>query len=212
MTVQVARRVLMLGRPGSGKGTQTRRLSDALQVGAIDLGFLLRRLGDSDPTVRATLDSGGYVPREISEPLLRNRIATERDGGFILDGYPRFRWQVDLLVEFLAPTTLDAALLLDVRPSVAADRLAGRLECLKCGVPCRPSGRLILVCERCGGGLRRRGDDDRDALLRKIQSWESEMTDVLDAYRASGLLREVDGEGSEEIVLGRLVRALGEPG
>ncbi len=179
----------------------------------ISTGELLREEAAKKTTlgerVGGYLEKGELVPDEIVNGMVRERIQEE---GFILDGYPRNLSQAEALTQMLKTLglSLDAAVLLEVDEETVVDRLSSRLVCSRCEAvynllsPPQRDG----LCDRCGGPLHQR-DDDRPELVRKrLRDYRAEMAPVIDYYRARGLLRPVDGEGSEEEVYRRIMEAL----
>src|SRR5581483_4344617 len=188
-------RMVMIGPPGAGKGTQARLLEERLGVPHISTGDMLREAERAGtPLGRAVqryLHDGGLVPDALMIDVVEKRLATaEGARGFVLDGFPRTVAQAEALGAFL------------VR------RLSGRRVCARCGAmfhlvydpPARPG-----VCDRCGGPLVQREDDREETVRHRLDVYERETGPVVEHYRALGLLREVDGMGSRTEVFDRIV-------
>lgn len=195
--------VIVLGRPGSGKGTQGHRLAAALAVPHLSMGDLLRaearrgsRVGRE---VAAHLAAGHLAPDEVVATVLAAHLVEARIRGFVLDGYPRTIAQTTTLEQLLHPDPRLLALELVVPEPVAAHRLRSRFVCTRCGLPepVRPAPARELrptVCSRCGDGLRRRGDDDEVVVRRRLQEFEQCTKPLLDWLDRRGLLVTVDAD------------------
>jgi adenylate kinase len=211
-------RVVMLGPPGAGKGTQARLLQDALGVPQISTGDMLReaqhngsRLGGA---ARRYMEAGQLVPDEVVIGLVEERLATaDCAKGFILDGFPRTVPQARALRDLLSAqrSELDAVVTVEVPQSELIRRLAGRLVCRPCGAmfhrelnPPAAPGR----CDRCGGELYQREDDQADRIAVRLALYAREMEPLEAFYRAAGLLRPVAGTGTRDDVFGRIRASL----
>ncbi|MDA8066859.1 MAG: adenylate kinase [Thermaerobacter sp.] len=209
-------RVLFLGAPGAGKGTQAALLARRLGVPHLSTGDLFRQaVREGTPLGReaqAYMDRGELVPDAVVVGMVRERLQGET--GFVLDGFPRTLPQARALEEELAvlAAPLDAAVLLEVPEELILRRLTARRLCRSCGAvyhlefhPPRIPGR----CDRCGGELYQRDDDREETVRRRLEVYRQETAPVAQFYRDRGLLRQVDGTGSEEEVSHRVASALG---
>lgn len=212
-------RIVMLGAPGSGKGTQAKRLEAACGFPQISTGDLLRQ-AVSDETelglkAKAAMDAGDLVSDAIVLAMIRERIADEDcRKGFILDGYPRNRQQAEDLARVFDEigVALDVAVLMDVPTEILMKRLTGRRTCSL-------TGRLLNIyfssqedldeCTRNGGELLQREDDNEKTIGNRLQVYEQQTAPLIDYYGNAGLLKTVSAEGSVEEVYGRLVKTLG---
>ncbi len=184
-------RLLIMGPPGAGKGTQAQRVAEHYEIPAISTGDIFRAMKTSDTPLarqlRAIMDSGGYVSDEITNAIVAERL-TESDcaAGFLLDGYPRTLQQVDSLDDFLASSgqSLDAVISLLADVDEVVDRLLKRAE------------------------IEGRSDDTADTIRRRQAIFAQETEPLLEVYRDRGLLVEVDGLGAIEDVSARLFAAL----
>lgn len=184
-------RLLIMGPPGAGKGTQARRVSEHYGIPAISTGDMFRAMKTSDTPLarqlRAIMESGGLVSDEITNAIVAERL-TQPDcaAGFLLDGYPRTLQQVQALEDFLATTgeSLDAVISLQADVDEVVDRLLKRAE------------------------IEGREDDTADTIRRRQLIFAQETEPLLDVYRSRGLLVEVDGLGAIEEVSARLFAAL----
>ncbi len=213
-------RLVLLAPPGAGKGTQSRRLSRRNHVPHIETGKILRRAirEETDLGQRAQryIESGDLVPDEIMVELVQQRLAQpDCASGFILDGFPRTLTQADRIGEYLSSqgTPLDAVIFLDIDDEVVFNRLKNRRVCDDCGrtyhLEARPpsdSG----VCDRCGGDLVRRDDDNREAIQHRLEVYREKTRPLLDYYRDRELLVEIDGERPIEEVTDSILEKLRE--
>jgi len=202
-------RLLLLGPPGAGKGTQSGRLAEAYDVDHVTTGDALRANKDVETdhgTPREYMDAGELVP----DPVV-NEIVVEALGdadGFVLDGYPRTLDQAAFLDDMV---DLDAAILLDVPEEELVRRLTGRRVCPDCGAtyhvefaPPAETG----VCGECGAALTQRDDDTEETVRERLRVYEENTAPVVDHYRETGALGEVDGTGSPDDVFERLRAAV----
>jgi adenylate kinase len=212
-------RLILLGPPGCGKGTQAKVLVDRLKVPQISTGDMLRAAVTAGTPLgreaKGYMDRGGLVPDGVIIGLVRERIgqADCRDG-YILDGFPRTVAQAEALAVTLAElaTPLDAVLSLAIPAEEVVQRIAGRRTCRGCGrmyhirySPTREAGR----CDVCGGETYQR-DDDREETVRHRLNVYTEQTAPLEAfYEQRELLKRVPGLGPIAEVTERLVGALG---
>ncbi|HKH55845.1 MAG TPA: adenylate kinase [Propionibacteriaceae bacterium] len=184
-------RLLIMGPPGAGKGTQARRVSEHYGIPAISTGDIFRAMKTSETPLarqlRAIMESGGLVSDEITNAIVAERL-TQPDcaAGFLLDGYPRTLQQVEALEDFLATTgeSLDAVISLQADVDEVVDRLLKRAE------------------------IEGREDDTADTIRRRQLIFAQETEPLLEVYRSRGLLVEVDGLGAIEEVSARLFAAL----
>lgn len=212
-------RIVMLGAPGSGKGTQAKKLEAAHGLPQISTGDLLRR-AVADRTelglkAKAAMDAGNLVSDDIVLGMIRERIAADdAQKGFILDGYPRNAQQAEDLARVFAELglELDAAVLMDVPTDVLMKRLTGRRTCSL-------TGKLLNIyfsppeeleeCTSKGGELLQREDDNEATIANRLKVYEQQTAPLIRYYDNAGLLRTVSAEGPVDEVYGRLVAALG---
>jgi adenylate kinase len=200
--------VLLLGAPGAGKGTQSKRLADEFGIEHVTTGDALRANKDMDighmdtayDTPRAYMEAGELVPDAVVNEIVKT--ALEGADGYVLDGYPRNLDQAEYLSSI---TDLDAVILLDVSREELIDRLTGRRVCEGCGTnyhvefqPPETEG----VCDECGGELVQRDDDTEDTVRERLDVYEENTEPVVAHYRDRGVLVEVDGEGTPDEVFG----------
>jgi adenylate kinase len=198
-------RIVLLGAPGSGKGTQARLLAERFNIPQITTGDLLRAAVVSTSTLgrqaKMAMDAGHLVGDDIVLGIIQDRILRpDARNGFILDGFPRSLAQAEALDQLLSSVgrSLDLALLLAVDVDALLQRLVGRRTCLSCGQvynvfysPPHIDGR----CDACGGRLRHRADDNEETIGNRLRVYETQTFPVIDYYKEQGKLRTVQGVG-----------------
>jgi adenylate kinase len=211
-------RIVLLGPPGSGKGTHGRRLAEALAVPLIATGDILRQaiaegthLGLS---AQADVSAGRLVADETVLGLIETRLqrGDARDG-FIMDGFPRTSMQANGLKRILGDQKIDRVVNLVVPAEVVVNRLRERWLCGNCGAiynlktaPPKVAG----VCDRCGGDLKQRADDEPATVRARLEVYETETAPLVAYYRRDGILRDVDASGPADEVYASLERAVGK--
>jgi adenylate kinase len=214
-------RIVLLGAPGSGKGTQAQRLQAKYGVPQVSSGDLLRdavaRGTELGKQAKAVMDAGQLVSDDIVLGLIRERLGRpDAAKGFILDGFPRNIEQAkslnSLLEELNQP--LDAVLLMEVRNETLLKRLAGRRICQKCGtvynVHTLPEG--VTTCAKDGTELYQRPDDKEEVIGRRLEVYDQQTKPLIEHYSKIGLLRAVAGEGELDEVSERMeAAALAKP-
>jgi len=216
-------RLILLGAPGSGKGTQSQKLIERFGVPQISTGDLLRAAREQGTALgrqaQAAMDVGKLVDDAIVLGIIRERLAEpDAAGGFILDGFPRNIAQADALTAMLAGmhAPIDAVVLMEVDPEVLFRRLSGRRICKECGrvfnIYTSPPG-TPPKCDRCNDRpiLVQRPDDQEDTIRRRLEVYGAQTQPLIDYYRERGLLRRVDAEGEVDEVFARIERALAGP-
>ena len=198
-------RIVLLGAPGSGKGTQARFLAERYNIPQIATGDLLREAVASGSALgrqaKMAMDAGHLVGDDVVLSIIQERILrSDTRNGFILDGFPRSLAQAEALDQLLGSVgrPLDLALLLAVDVDALLQRLVGRRTCLSCGQvynvyysPPHIDGR----CDACGGRLRHRADDNEETIGNRLRVYEAQTFPVIDYYKEQGKLRTVQGVG-----------------
>lgn len=214
-------RIVLLGAPGSGKGTQAQRLQAKYGVPQVSSGDLLRdsvaRGTELGLQAKAVMDAGQLVSDDIVLGLIRERLSRpDAARGFILDGFPRNIDQANALDALLRQLgqPLDAVLLLDVRKETLVQRLAGRRVCANCGtvynIHSLPAG--ASTCSRDGAQLYQRPDDKEEVVGKRLEVYQTQTQPLIEHYSKLGLLRAVAGEGALDEVFERMeAAALAKP-
>lgn len=209
-----ARRFILLGPPGAGKGTQSARLIEALGVPQISTGDLLRaarKAGtDLGKQAQAYMDAGQLVPDALVLSLVEERLAREdARSGYILDGFPRNIAQAEALAT--RGIAVERVVNVVVESSALLGRLTGRRVCQQCGatyhIETAPTTREG-VCDACGGGVSQRKDDEASVIASRLEVYHRETSPLIDYYERRGLLRSVDGLQTADVVFGAVLAAL----
>jgi adenylate kinase len=213
-------RLVLLGAPGSGKGTQAQRLEARRGVPQISTGDLLREAvaagTELGRAAKAVMDAGQLVEDRTMLGIIRERLARpDAERGFILDGFPRTIVQADglgrLLDEIGQP--VDGVVLFDIDPLVLERRLAGRRTCRRCGRVFHVESNPPRPGELCTDGrphdLFQRPDDCEETVRKRLAVYRERTQPLIDYYAAKGLLRRIDADGSLDDVDARLEAALG---
>ena len=195
-------RLVMLGPPGAGKGTQAERFAKTRHVPRISTGDVLRQVDTGSPAVdrkaKALIAKGHLVEDDLVIGIVRDRLATaEAARGFVLDGFPRTLVQaeaLDMLVDHRLPLVVVD---IEVPEEVLVERLRSRRICGKCGTPA-PNG--LTACASCGGGLVARSDDDLRVVQERLRVYARESQPLVEFYRRRSTFRTVDGDQSQEAV------------
>ncbi len=211
-------RIVLLGAPGSGKGTQAKMLIEKYAVPQISTGDLLRAAVVAQTPLgrqaKAVMDAGQLVPDDIVLGMIRERLNNpDARNGFILDGFPRNNEQAAALDSLLADMKqpLETAILIDVEFEDLMQRLTGRLTCEGCGaVYNRFTNPPILdgECDKCGGELHHRSDDNEDTIGKRLRVYETQTQPVIDYYRKQDKLATVDGQGDISSIFSSILNAL----
>lgn len=201
-------RMVLLGAPGSGKGTQAKRLQVEYKIPQISTGDLLRAAVEQGTPLgrqaKAAMDAGQLVSDEVVMGMIRDRLVQpDARRGFILDGFPRNIPQAQALETLLEQIgqPLDLALLIEVDYDSLIQRMTGRRTCVACGqmynvyfAPSKMDGR----CDECGGRLHHRADDNEETIGNRLRVYEAQTAPLIAYYREQGLLRSVQGVGEVE--------------
>jgi len=197
-------RLILLGPPGAGKGTQAQRLVDNFGIPQLSTGDMLRAAVAAGTEwgnkAKAVMEAGGLVSDEIVNAIISDRVEDEDcTNGFILDGYPRNLKQADATEALLSKKNmeLDAVVELVVDDGILVERISGRYTCANCGAGYHDKNLKPTkegVCDRCGGTeFKRRPDDNAETVVERLQTYYKETAPLVGYYYAKGLLRSVDG-------------------
>lgn len=213
-------RVVLLGPPGAGKGTQAKLLQEQFAACQISTGDILRQaVAQQTPLGREAgqyINRGALVPDEVIVNLVAERLKEKNcEKGFILDGFPRTIPQAESLDHILKEMklSLNGVLSVQVPEQTIIERLAGRRTCKNCGAlshvvfdpPKKPG-----ICDRCGGELIQRDDDREETVANRLRVYDNQTAPLVSYYRERGLLREIDGVGAIDDIRTRVTRALGD--
>ncbi|HEX2089586.1 MAG TPA: adenylate kinase [Actinomycetota bacterium] len=212
-------RLVLLGPPGAGKGTQAKRLSKDHGLVHVATGDIFRwnvkHETELGKIAQSYMEKGDLVPDDVVVRMVVERL--ERiEGGFILDGFPRTVPQALALEENLEKLErpLTAAVYFHIEEEIAVKRISGRRSCSNCGTPYNVEfdpPRVERVCDVCGGELVQRADDREDTVRRRFEVYEESTMPLRRFYAERGLLREIDADGEEEEVARRLEGSLDLP-
>ncbi len=203
--------IILLGAPGSGKGTMAQKLTVELDIPQISTGDIFRKnLKEETPLglqIKDILNGGGLVPDEITIEIVKNRLAEpDCSKGYILDGFPRSIAQAEALDSF---QHVDCAINLDVDKQTIVSRLSGRRFCPDCNGTFHISTLgNATVCPVCGGKLIVRKDDSEETVLERLRVYESTTLPLIEYYRNQRKLVTVDGTGGVEVVYRRILDVL----
>jgi adenylate kinase len=212
-------RIILLGPPGAGKGTQAKLLAERLRIPQISTGDMLRAaVRDGTPLGREAkgyMDRGALVPDEVIIGLVRERLqAPDAVRGYILDGFPRTVAQAEALERTLGDLhcSLDHVLCLDVPGEDLVTRIAGRRTCRQCGAmshvrfsPTKRDG----ACDACGGETYQRDDDREETVRRRLAVYVEQTAPLIRFYEGRALLRRIAGTGEIGEIFARMVQGLG---
>lgn len=213
-------KIIMLGAPGAGKGTQAKQIAAKYKIPHISTGDIFRanikngtELGKK---AKSYMDKGELVPDELTCDLVMDRISQDDcRNGFILDGFPRTIPQAEALTKALEKSgqSMDYAIDVDVPDEAIVKRMNGRRACLNCGatyhvvsLPPEKEG----ICDVCGSPLVQREDDKPETVQKRLDVYHNQTQPLIDYYNKAGILRTVDGTQPMEDVFSAIVTILGE--
>lgn len=212
--------LLIMGKPGAGKGTQSKKLLKHFKLTHISTGNIYREEIKKGSVIgveaKKYLDEGNLVPDKMTNDIVWD-ILNNKDypNGFMLDGYPRTRAQAEALDEMLNSLgiSLTAVINVDVKDEVLLHRMAGRRVCSNCGhtyhVDYHPAKREG-ICDNCGHSLIQRPDDLEESVMNRLSIYNEKTKPLLDYYDELGLLVVIDGEQSSTKVFNEIINKLGE--
>lgn len=213
-------RLILLGPPGAGKGTQAKRLEEAHGLVQLSTGDMLRAAVASGSALgqqaKRVMEAGELMPDEIIIEMIAERIdQPDCRNGFVLDGFPRTTRQAAALDEMLArkKASLDCVIELSVDEAALIERISGRFSCAKCGAGYhdkfkRP--KVEGVCDVCGSTeFSRRKDDNAETMAARLEAYHRQTAPILPYYREKGLLRQVDGMADVDEVTRQIEAVLG---
>ena len=212
-------KIIMLGAPGAGKGTQAKQIADRYGIPHISTGDIFRanlKAGtELGMQAKAYMDKGALVPDDLTCALVVDRIAQpDAANGFVLDGFPRTIPQADALTQALEARgeSMDYAIDIEVPDENIVSRMGGRRACTACGatyhivnIPPKQEG----VCDRCGGSLILRDDDKPETVATRLSVYHEQTQPLIAYYEARGILKTVDGTQSMQEVFDAITGILG---
>ena len=212
-------KIVMLGAPGAGKGTQAKMIAEKYTIPHISTGDIFRaNIKEGTPLgleAKSYMDQGKLVPDELTVKILLDRVAKDDcKNGYVLDGFPRTIPQANVLKEALAKQNdkIDFAINGDVPDENIVRRMSGRRACVTCGatyhiehVPPKKEG----ICDKCGSALILRDDDKPDTVLNRLKVYHDQTQPLIDFYNNEGILKEVDGTIDVKDVFESIVKILG---
>lgn len=211
-------KLILIGAPGSGKGTQAKYLTEKYHIPQIATGDLLRAAVAAQTPLgrqaKVIMDAGQLVPNDIVIGMIRERIARpDADQGFVLDGFPRNIAQAESLDDILDKLgkPIDAVLQFDVDAEMLIQRMTGRLTCISCGALFNLFTQPPAIddkCDECGGTLHHRSDDSEDIIERRLQIFETLTQPLSDYYKHKGVLHIIEAHGDVGEVTKRVKSAL----
>lgn len=211
-------KIIMLGAPGAGKGTQAKRIADKWQIPHVSTGDIFRANIKNGTELgmeaKKYMDKGALVPDELTVKILLDRVAQEDcKNGYVLDGFPRTIPQAEVLDKALAELgdSIDYAIDVDVPDENIVNRMSGRRACVSCGAtyhvvyaPTKTAG----ICDRCGKELILRDDDKPETVQKRLSVYHDQTQPLIDYYAAKNILKSVDGTKDMEEVFRDIVKIL----
>ena len=213
-------RLLIMGAPGAGNGTQAAMIKNKYNIPHISTGDMFRKaINDATPLgviAKSYIDKGNYVPDSITIELVKERLSkSDCVNGFLLDGYPRTIDQAVALDDIMKELGihLDGVIDIEVDDDYLIERITGRRTCPKCGASYHISAfkpKVDGICDVCGTSLIQREDDKEETLKTRLINYYEKTEPVLNYYRKQGLVKSINGVGSIEEIFARVVKELGE--
>lgn len=212
-------KLVLLGAPGAGKGTQAKKLIEKYSIPQISTGDLLRAAVAAETELgkkaKSYMDKGELVPDSVVLGMVEERLKQDDcQQGYILDGFPRNRAQAEALDEMLKSVgmELDAALSIDVPLEDLMKRLTGRRTCKNCGQMYNvyfSAPKKEGTCDKCGGELYQRDDDKEETIRKRLEVYNEQTAPLIDYYRDKEILKSVNGTGSIDDIFVNILSVLG---
>lgn len=193
-------KIIFLGAPGSGKGTQSAVLSKTLGIPAISTGDIIRDVlkngGDKSSLLKSYIEKGELVPSDVVEELLKNRLENpDCSNGYILDGFPRTIEQAESLEKM--GIKIDIVIDISVPDDLICKRMLNRLVCSDCGAVYNSitemHPKVAGICDSCGGNLKKRSDDNEDTIRTRLKVYNDQTLPLRNFYKSKNILHSVDG-------------------
>ena len=211
-------RLILVGPPGAGKGTQAVHLASHFSIPHISTGdiFRLNIKGETKLGLHAKsfMDAGNLVPDSVTNEMVADRLThADAKGGFLLDGYPRNIDQADFLKNVLekANTPLDAVLEFKLENGEIIKRLSGRRACRGCGATSHvifEAPKVAGICDACGGELYQRSDDAESVIANRLSVYAEQTEPIINYYKSAGLLKTISAVGEVTDIAARAIAAL----
>ena len=212
-------KIVLLGPPGAGKGTQAKSISNRYSIPHISTGDIFRKnISEETPLgieAKRYMDNGQLVPDEVTINMVKDRLTWDDcKNGYLLDGFPRTVVQAEALQEFLAQRneSLDTALLIEVPMTFILERMTGRRVCPSCGasyhIKFNPSN-IDGVCDVCGSDIVQRKDDTEETVKERLDVYQRQTQPLIDFYKEVNLLSTVDGTKAINSVFESICKVLG---
>ena len=212
-------RIVIMGPPGAGKGTQAALIKNAYNIPHISTGDMFREAISNQTALgieaKKNIDKGMLVPDSVTISLVKERLSQDDcKKGFLLDGFPRTIAQAQALDEILKELNikLDAVINIDVDFNVLVDRIIGRRVCPKCGAsfhiknqPPKKDG----ICDECGATLVQRKDDTKETVVPRVDVYTNQTKPLLDYYNKQGIVKNVCGLGDIDVIFSNIKKSLG---
>jgi len=211
-------RLIILGAPGSGKGTIAAELTKKYNILHISTGDIFRaNIKEKTPLgIRAKeyIDRGDLVPDSVTIEMLEDRLSQpDCDAGFLLDGFPRTIVQAEELEKLLAQknVAVDAVISIIISDEEIKSRISGRRVCISCGasynIPFKPT-KVEGICDECGGEVIQRQDDKPETVLSRLQTYHEKTQPLIDFYKAKGLILEASNEENYKLAVEQVISGL----
>lgn len=206
------KRVVLLGPPGAGKGTQAKQIVEKLGLVHLSTGDILRDEVARETTLgkeaKGFMDRGDLVPDQLIIDMIRGRIEAASHNGFLLDGFPRTTAQAEALAAF---ASVDVVLNINLAREEVVRRLTSRRVCRECGAIYNLTFNLAegeTACAKCGGELYQRDDDKTDVIANRYDTYEKSTAPLIDFYTRQGILHTLDGSAGSEKVFSEIIDIL----
>lgn len=212
-------KIVLLGPPGAGKGTQAKSISNRYSIPHISTGDIFRKnISENTPLgieAKGYIDNGQLVPDEVTINMVKDRLQQEDcKNGYLLDGFPRTVHQAEALQEFLNDRndSLDTALLIEVPKDFILERMTGRRVCPSCGASYHikfNQPKILGKCDLCGSDIIQRKDDTEETVKERLDVYERQTQPLIDFYKGKNLLSVVDGTKAINEVFESICQLLG---
>jgi adenylate kinase len=210
-------KIIFIGAPGSGKGTQSREFIDKYGYVQLSTGDLLRSAisqgTDLGLLAKSFMDQGKLVPDGVMISLVKTYLSGQSEKSVILDGFPRTVAQAESLDNMLKSNSdaIDRVIYFKINPQILLERLTGRRTCTTCSeiyhIKTKPS-KASEVCDKCGGKVIQRSDDKEDVIVERLAQFEKNTGPTIDYYRSKNVLFEIDGAHEPSVVFEQIQKSL----